>query len=138
MLYGPNAKAGKNGENAANYANKEFDALFERMKSMDNGPERQKIIDRMVEILRQDAPWAWGFFPKGFSLHHSWYRNVKPNLMANNTLKYKAIDPVERERRREAWNRPVVWPLVALLIILLLSAIPAVIGYRRRERSTGA
>jgi ABC-type transport system substrate-binding protein len=136
MLYGPNAKAVKNGENAANYVNPEYDALFERMKTMDNGPERQKIIDRMVEILRQDAPWAWGFFPKGFSLHHSWYRNVKPNLMANNTLKYKAVDPVQRGQQREAWNAPVLWPLVALLIILLLSAIPAVIGYRRRERSS--
>jgi ABC-type transport system substrate-binding protein len=138
MLYGPYAKAGKNGENAANYANPEYDALFERMKSMDNGPERQAIIDRMVEILRRDAPWAWGFFPKGFSLHHGWYRNVKPNLMANNTLKYKAIDPARRELSREAWNPPVLWPLAALLLLLLLSAIPAVMGYRRRERSSAS
>jgi ABC-type transport system substrate-binding protein len=138
MLYGPNAKVDKNGENAANYDNPEYDALFERMKSMDNGPERQKIIDRMVEILRQDAPWAWGFFPKGFSLHHGWYRNVKPNLMANNTLKYKAIDPAERARQRELWNRPVLWPVIVLLIILVASAVPAVMGYRRRERSTGS
>ncbi len=135
MLYGPNAKAKKNGENAANYANPEFDALFEKMKNMDNGSERQAIIDRMVEILRRDAPWSWGFFPKGFSLHHSWYRNVKPNLMANNTLKYKNIDPQERERMRKMWNPPVLWPLGGLLILLLLTAVPAVIGYRRRERS---
>jgi ABC-type transport system substrate-binding protein len=136
MLYGPNAKAGKNGENSANYANPEFDALFEQMKNMDNSPERQAIIDRMLEILRRDAPWSWGFFPKGFSLHHSWYRNVKPNLMANNTLKYKNIDPIERDEKRKAWNPPVLWPLLALLVLLLLSAIPAVIGYRRRERGT--
>ncbi len=135
MLYGPNAKAGKNGENAANYANPEFDALFEQMKNMDNSPERQAIIDQMIEILRKDAPWSWGFFPKAFSLHHSWYRNVKPNLMANNTLKYKVIDPSLREQQRKAWNPPVMWPLAGLLILLLLSAIPAVIGYRRRERS---
>jgi ABC-type transport system substrate-binding protein len=138
MLYGPNAKVEKNGENAANYANPEYDALFERMKSMDNSPERQAIIDRMVKTLRRDAPWAWGFFPKGFSLHHGWYRNVKPNLMANNTLKYKAIDPVERERKRKVWNRPVLWPVITVLCILVVSAVPAVIGYRRRERSTGS
>ncbi len=136
MLYGPNAKANKNGENAANYVNPEFDALFKQMKNMDNTPERQTIIDRMVEILRRDAPWVWGFYPKAFSLHHSWYRNVKPNLMANNTLKYKNIDPEERARQRTAWNPPVLWPLFALLVLLLISAVPAVIGYRRRERST--
>ncbi len=83
LLYGPNAKVGKNGENAANYANPEFDRLFERMKNMDNGPARQAIIDRMVEIVRRDAPWAFGFHPKQFMLHHGWYLNAKPNLMAN-------------------------------------------------------
>ncbi len=138
MLYGPNAKAGKNGENSANYSNPEFDDLFERMKNMDNGPKRQVIIDRMVEILRRDAPWAWGFFPKGFSLHHSWYSNVKPNLMANNTLKYKAIDAEERERKRQAWNPPMWWPVLLLTGALAVSLIPAVLGYRRRERSTGS
>ncbi len=41
LLYGPNSKAEHGGENAANYQNPEFDRLFERMKDMDNGPERQ-------------------------------------------------------------------------------------------------
>jgi oligopeptide transport system substrate-binding protein len=135
LLYGPNAKVDNNGENAANYRNPEFDALFVRMKNMTNGPERQALIDRMLEILRRDAPWVWGLHPKAFSLHHAWYRNVKPNLMANNTLKYKAVDPELRARKRREWNRPVVWPLLLVGGLLLLSAIPAVIGYRRRERS---
>ena len=42
LLYGPNAKVGRNGENAANYKNPEYDALFEQVKNMDNGPERQE------------------------------------------------------------------------------------------------
>ncbi|MFQ5488278.1 MAG: ABC transporter substrate-binding protein, partial [Gammaproteobacteria bacterium] len=70
LLYGPNGKARHHGENAANYANPEFDRLFEVMKNMDNGPQRQAIIDEMVAIVRRDAPWAWGFHPKGFSLYH--------------------------------------------------------------------
>jgi ABC-type transport system substrate-binding protein len=41
LLYGPNSKVKGDGENAANYANPQFDALFERMRNMDNGPERQ-------------------------------------------------------------------------------------------------
>ena len=136
LLYGPNSKVGGEGENASNYANPEFDALFTRMKNMDNGPERQAIIDRMVEILRRDAPWLWGYHPKAFSLHHAWYHNVKPNLMANNTLKYKRIDTGLRAEKRRAWNRPVVWPLVTLGGLLLLSVIPAWVTFRRRERSS--
>ncbi len=135
LLYGPNGKVAHGGENAANYANPEFDALFMKMKNMENGPERQQIIDRMVEILRRDAPWVWGFFPKSFSLFHSWYHNVKPNLMANNTLKYKRLDPLLREQLRTAWNPPIVGPLLLLLLLLVVSTIPAVLLYRRRERS---
>jgi ABC-type transport system substrate-binding protein len=134
LLYGPNKKI-DGGENAANYANPEFDALFERMKNMDDGPERQQVIDRMTEILRHDAPWSFGFYPKSFSLHHQWLSNVKPNLMANNTLKYRALEPEIREQLRSQWNPPVLWPIGALLLILAAGALPAVIMARRRERS---
>jgi ABC-type transport system substrate-binding protein len=135
LLYGPNSKVDSGGENASNYANQEYDALFEQMKNMDNGPERLAIIDRMVEILRRDAPWLWGYHPKAFSLHHAWYHNVKPNLMANNTLKYKRIDPQLRAQRRRAWNQPVLWPLLSVGGLLLVSLIPAAIMFRSRERS---
>ncbi len=134
MLYGPNAKVGKNGENAANYGNPEFDRLFEQMKSMDNGPERQAIINRMVETLRHDAPWLWGLHRKKFVLSHQWYHNAQPHEMANNTLKYIRIDPALRSRMRAEWNAPVLWPLFALLALLGISAVPAVVSYLRRER----
>jgi ABC-type transport system substrate-binding protein len=133
LLYGPNAKAGKNGENAANYTNPEFDRLFAQMKGMANGPERQQAIDRMMAILRQDAPWLFGFFPKGFSLQHAWVGNVKPNLMANNTLKYRRIDSALREARRAAWNRPVLWPLAAGALVLIALIWPAWRQYRQHE-----
>ncbi len=136
LLYGPNSKIVGEGENAANYRNPEFDALFDRMRNMDNSPRRQAIIDRMLVILWQDAPWAWGFHPMGFSLMHAWYHNVKPNLMANNTLKYKRLDTQLRERQRTAWNRPVIWPVGLVLLLSLLSTVPAFIGYRNRERSS--
>ncbi len=136
LLHGANAKADGGGENAANYANPEFDELFTRMKNMENSPQRLAIIERMVEILRRDAPWLWGFHPKAFSLHHAWYHNVKPNLMANNTLKYKRIDPAVRAERQLQWNKPVRWPLIALAVLIFVSLIPAWAMFRRRERSS--
>jgi ABC-type transport system substrate-binding protein len=136
LLYGPNAKADSGGENSANYKNPEYDKLFTRMKNMENGPQRQAIIDRMMEILRRDAPWLWGYYPKAFSLHHAWYANVKPNLMANNTLKYKRLDPALRVERQREWNQPVLWPVMLLTLIFLVSLVPAWIMFRRRERSS--
>ena len=133
LLYGPNAKVDHNGENAANYKNAEFDRLFNQMKSMDNSPERQAVIDQMVEIVRRDAPWLWGFHPVGFSLHHSWYKNAKPNLMANNTLKYKRITPELRARKQQQWNQPIWWPIVVIVLLLIVIVLPACFSYRRQE-----
>ena len=136
LLYGPNAKIDNNGENAANYKNAEFDRLFNQMKSMDNNAERQALINRMVELVRKDAPWLWGFHPVAFSLHHQWYKNAKPNLMARNTLKYKRIDPVLRNEKRQQWNRPLLWPVIVTALALILLLLPALIAYRQRERAS--
>lgn len=134
LLYGPQSKVKSQGENAANYSNPEYDRLFEQMKDMPNSAERQRIIDRMVEIVRRDAPWLWGIHPKQYSLVHSWLYNDKPNNMARNNIKYLRLDPQKRAALRAEWNRPVVWPLALILALLAVSAIPAVLSYRRRER----
>jgi hypothetical protein len=88
----------------------------------------------MMAIVQHDAPWIWGFHPKQFSLIHSWYHNAKPNLMANNALKYLRIDPEQRAALQADWNRPVRWPLGLLLALLLAVIIPAWGSYRRRQR----
>ena len=135
LLYGPNGKVEDHGENAANFKNPEFDRLFERMKNMPNGAQRQQVIDRMVSILREESPWLFGYFPKSFSLHHAWYKNALPHLMANNTLKYKRVEGRLRAKKQKEWNQPVLWPVWTLLVLLLLSAIPAIRDFRARERS---
>lgn len=135
LLYGPQRKVGSDGQNAANYDNKEYDHLFEQMEHMENGPERQQIIDRMVKILRYDAPWLWGYHPKDYGLYHSWYQNVKPNRISNNNLKYLKIDASLRDQKRNEWNNPILWPMMLMLIMLIISFIPAVTAFRRRENS---
>ncbi|MDH3412931.1 MAG: ABC transporter substrate-binding protein, partial [Gammaproteobacteria bacterium] len=136
LLHGKQHKVKTAGENASNYVNPQFDRLFERMKNMDNGPERQSIIDHMVAVACQDAPWVWSFFPKNFSLQHAWVFNSKPNQMANNGLKYLRIEPALREKLRREWNQPVLWPLVVGFLLVGGSLVPAVVSFRRRERQT--
>lgn len=134
LLYGPQSRVRGQGENAANYRNPEFDALFEQMRDMPNSAERARIIDRMVAIVQRDAPWIGGYYPKDFSLFHAWLSNVKPNNMVRNNLKYLRLDPARRAAAREAWNRPVLWPLVLIVLVLAAIIIPAVASYRSRER----
>jgi ABC-type transport system substrate-binding protein len=138
LLYGPQGKVKHSGENAANYANPEFDRLFDQMRAMENGPRRQAIIDRMLAILRHDAPWVWGFHPKDYTLRHAWLTNRKPSKVGHNTLKYQRVDAAARDKLRAEWNRPVLWPLLLAALLLGAVAAPAIIAHRRRERATGA
>ena len=124
------------GENASNYANAEFDRLFAQMKDLDNGPQRQTLIDHMNHIVQHDAPWIFCFYPKSYTLAHSWLHNRKPTDVGHNGLKYQRIDVAERERRRAEWNEPVLWPLALVVVALAALAVPALLGYRRRERAT--
>ena len=138
LFYGPQSRARSQGENAANYENAEYDALFEQMKSLPNGTQRQQLIDRMVEILRHDAPWSFGYHPKAYGLRHAWISNVKPNQMAHNELKYYRIDPQLREQRRLQWNKPTRWPLAAIPVVFVALIWPAWRDYRRREKARAA
>ncbi|MGH9576290.1 MAG: ABC transporter substrate-binding protein, partial [Terriglobales bacterium] len=134
LLHGPQGKVKAQGENASNYENPEYDRLFESMKNMPNSRDRQAIIDRMVDILRHDAPWLWGFHPKDYALYHSWYGNLKPNKISYNTVKYLRIDTMLRAQKRRDWNHSVLWPLGLLAVLLAAFTAPAGVAYFRRER----
>ncbi len=136
LLHGAQGKVKTQGENASNYANPDYDRAFEQMKNMPNSAEREAIIDRMLGILREDAPWLWGFHPKDYALYHAWYGNLKPNKIAYNTMKYHRIDSALREQQRRAWNQPVWWPSVLGVLVLIAFALPALFAWRRHERGT--
>ncbi|MFC5301007.1 ABC transporter substrate-binding protein [Azospira restricta] len=135
LLNGAESRVEKGGENTSNYKNPEFDRLFAAMKNMDNGPRRLEIIGRMNRILHEDAPWVWGFHPKSYALGHAWLKNRKPSDVGHNGLKYQRLDVALREAKRAEWNRPVLWPLAAVMVFLVVALVPAVAGYRRRERA---
>jgi hypothetical protein len=134
LLYGPNGKTRADGENTANYENPEYDRLFAVMKTLDDGPEKQAVIDKMVALVQRDAPWSFGYFPYSSSAAQSWVHNFKPAVLVRDHGRYLRLDIAERVRKLEEWNRPVWWPM--LLIALALLALVG-IGWRslrRRER----
>jgi len=136
LLYGPNGKARHGGENAANYANPEYDRLFEQMKFLDDGPEKEAVIARMVAIVQRDAPWMFGFFPMSGGAYQQWVGNAKPTQMVRNTLQYVKIDPALRVRKVHEWNTPRWWPLALLALVLALAIWPSYAALKRRERQT--
>lgn len=133
LFYGPQGKVKFNGENSANFSNPAYDRLFEQMRSMENSPERQRIIDQMTEILRHDAPWVWGFHPKDYVLAHEWVSNRKPSKVGRNNMKYQRLDPALRAQKRAEWNTPMVWPLLLMAVLAVAAVWPAYSAWRRRE-----
>ncbi len=134
LLYGPNGKVKYGGENASNYENAQFDALFNQIKNLPNGPERQQKIKQALEILRQDAPWVWGLHSIDFKLTHQWNDDGKPNMIANNLLKYKKSDIALRKKLQQQWNQPILWPLWVFIGIIVVLLIPMIIAYTLRQR----
>ena len=140
LLFGPNSKSltNGNGENNANYQNPEFDKLFTQMKFLDDGPEKQKLIDRMIEIVQKDAVWSFGYFPTSAAAYQQWIYNGKPTQIVRNHIGYLRLDPELRARKLAEWNKPVWWPIPLLVIALLAATVPAWFAWRRRERETAA
>jgi ABC-type transport system substrate-binding protein len=136
LLYGPNSKAAVAGENTANYANPEYDRLYRKMQTLDDGPEKQAVIDRMVDIVREDAPWAWGYWPYVALAFQPWVHNGKPSILIRDEVKYYRVDPALRVARQREWNRPHAWPLGVLALGALLIGWIATRSYRARQQAT--
>jgi ABC-type transport system substrate-binding protein len=140
MLYGPNSKAATNGngENNTNYQNAAFDKAFEKMKFLDDGPEKQKLIDEMITTVQQDAIWSFGYFPTSAAAYHQWIHNGKPTQIIRNHIAYLRLDPAVRAQKIAQWNKPIWWPVPLILLALIGVIVPAWRGYRRREQETAA
>lgn len=125
LLYGPNSKVGTGGggENASNYVNTEYDRLFERMKYLENTPEKAKIIDQMIAIVQNDAVWSFGYYPTSASALHQWVKNAKPTQMIRNNVQFMRIDVPVRVAKISEWNRPIVWPVILIAVLIALGVI---------------
>jgi len=93
LLYSKNASPGPNG---ANFSNKEYDGLYEKVKGMVDSPERRKMISRMFEIFTEELPWVVERHRVAYSLQSPWLKNYKPGYMGSSIAKFLRVDPAER------------------------------------------
>lgn len=136
LLYGPNSKSKHEGENAANYENPEYDRLYRQLQTLDDGPEKQRVIDEMVRIAREDAVWAWGFWPYVATAFQSWVHNGTSTIIVRDMAKYYRVDANQRAQKLAEWNHPVWWPVVAFGALLAALVLLARRSFAARERVT--
>ncbi len=130
LLASANATTG--GPNYSRYKNPAYDALFEKMRSMDDTPERRAIIQQMEDMLQEDSPLVYHYYDEVYALTQPWLHNVKLNAVALDSAKYQRVDSAMRLRLEHAWNHPNYWPLLGAALLLVLGSLPAAAVVRQR------
>jgi len=136
LLYGPNAKSKTNGENVSNYESPVYDKLYQELRTLDDGPRKQQVIDQMVDVLRHDAPWCFGYIPWGGLAFQQWVHNGKPSILIRDMAKYYRVDPALRAQKQAEWNRPIYWPLGLIAAVLIGLVWIGRRSFRQRETAT--
>jgi ABC-type transport system substrate-binding protein len=80
------------GPNHANYVNPEFDVLYERMRTMLPGDEKDRLCGQMADIVIEDCPWIFMHQPMSYALIHNWLKNYKNHDFPYGMVKYRRSD----------------------------------------------
>ncbi|HMN68708.1 MAG TPA: ABC transporter substrate-binding protein [Bdellovibrionales bacterium] len=94
LLYGPNVSPGPN---SANYANKEFDALYEAAAKLPPGAKRTELYKKMRDIFVRDMPWIPTVHRQQFTVRNGWLMNLKPDDTVSGWFKYLRIDETKKK-----------------------------------------
>ena len=88
LLYGPNAGQ----ENQARFKLPQFDKLFDQTRLLPDSPERNKLFNRMTELVLAYAPWRLSEHRLEDQLMQPWVKNYKPHPILSQVWVYVDID----------------------------------------------
>ena len=131
LFYGPNKRPGPN---HAAYNNPAYDKIFDKMQSMEDGPERLKLIQELREIITEDSALIPRYHTESLVLTHQWLHNYKPNPVSLDLLKYRRVDGVVRQKLRREWNAPSYAPIALGILLLVVAILPGIKVARDRSR----
>ncbi|MEI7851560.1 MAG: ABC transporter substrate-binding protein [Kiritimatiellales bacterium] len=89
LFYGANVSPGPN---HANYINPEFDKLYDRLRTMLPGPEKDRLCEQMADLVIEDCPWIYMYQPMEFAVIHSWLKNYTLHDFPYTMVKYRRVD----------------------------------------------
>jgi ABC-type transport system substrate-binding protein len=93
LLYGPSGP-----ENNARFNLPEFNALYERARTLPDSTERTRLFDRMTELVVAYAPWRMTYHLLEDSVRHPWVGTYVPHPMRSEWWQYVDIDLSLRAR----------------------------------------
>ncbi|MEP6997830.1 MAG: ABC transporter substrate-binding protein, partial [Betaproteobacteria bacterium] len=92
LLYGENAGF----SNLTRFKLPEYDSLYVRARALPEGPERDKLIQRMTDLIGIYVPWAVTVYRYENALVQPWLLGYKYNPIQQHPWQYLDIDTVRR------------------------------------------
>ncbi|MEO8487698.1 MAG: ABC transporter substrate-binding protein [Betaproteobacteria bacterium] len=92
LLYGGNSGF----SNLARFRLPEYDKLYEQARSLPYGPERERIMQRMNELVTVYAPWNITVFRYENVLVQPWITSYKYSGYTQHPFPYLDVDPAKR------------------------------------------
>ncbi len=79
------------GPNSSYYSNVELDEIYEKMKLIQNGPEKLKYINRIEEIVNYDVPWIMSHYSRYYMVTQKRLLNLRASDLIQNYMKYLRV-----------------------------------------------
>ena len=95
ILYGPAA----GGQNLGRFRNERYDAIYRRMQSLPDGPERLALLREAQDIVTAYAPQKYQVHRIATNLTQPWLTGYRAPLYSRQFWQYVDIDTVLRARR---------------------------------------
>ncbi len=89
LFYGANTSPGPN---HSNYVNPEFDKLYDQLRVMLPGTEKDRICEQMADMVIEDCPWIFMYQPMEFAVIHDWLKNFSLHDFPYTMVKYRRVD----------------------------------------------
>ena len=91
LLYGPSGP-----ENSARFDLPQFNALYEKARTLPDSPERTRLFDEMTQLVIAYAPWRMTYHVLEDSLRHPWIGAYVPHPIRSQWWQYIDVDPAMR------------------------------------------
>jgi len=95
LLYG-----GSGPDNNARFNLPEFNALYERARTLPDSPERTKLFDRMTELTIAYAPLRFTYHLLEDNVRHPWIGTYVPHPIRSQSWQYIDVDAALRARSK--------------------------------------
>lgn len=93
LFYSKNASPGGND---SNYANPDYDKLYDKALTLPDGPQRTAIYQEMEKMVNEDCAWIPFAHRVWHVLEHNWIHGYKYSDVISNRWKYVGVDAAAR------------------------------------------